>query len=193
MAIRRTDRMRLARLAGPRLREERHAVEERVALRKRLSFFGRVAILLAVEEVDPESTCIAERYREVEVALATIPDTPELEKADAAHMARSGARWSEDWQPRPRYQPPPRVEEPIRSAIERLMMRYRTDLSDSDVTKMSAFELYAWCLSRHGETYEEAAAECKKAAKDLLLRLDGLPDDAESDDSERAHLAQQSQ
>ena len=41
---------------------------------------------------------------------------------------------------------------------------------------MSAFDLYTWCLSRHGETYEEAAAECKKAAKDLLLRLNNLPD-----------------
>jgi hypothetical protein len=33
MAIRVSDRRRLAALADPRLREERHAVEERVALR----------------------------------------------------------------------------------------------------------------------------------------------------------------
>jgi hypothetical protein len=182
MAIRVSDRRRLAALADPRLREERHAVEERVALRKRLSFFGRVAILLAVEEVDPESTCIADRYREAKAALAAIPDTPELEKADAAYLARSDGRWNEDWQPRPRYQPPPCVAEPIKSAIERLMMRYCTDLRDSDLTKMSAFELYAWCLSRHGETYEEAAAECEKAAKDLLLRLNNLPNDPTQED-----------
>jgi hypothetical protein len=182
MAIRVSDRRRLAALADPRLREERHAVEERVALRKRLSFFGRVAILLAVEEVDPESTCIADRYREAKAALAAIPDTPELEKADAAYLARSDGRWNEDWQPRPRYQPPPCVEEPIKSAIERLMMRYCTDLRDSDPTKMSAFKLYAWCLSRHGETYEEAAAECEKAAKDLLLRLNNLPNDPTQED-----------
>jgi hypothetical protein len=193
MAIRRTDRMRLARLAGPRLREERHALEERVALRKRLRFFGHVAILLAVEEADPESTCIADRYREAEAALAAIPDTPELQKADAAYLARSDGRGSKDWQPRPRYQPPPRVEEPIKSAIERLMRRYRTDLRDSDLAEMSAFDLYAWCLSRHGETYDEAAAECEKAAKDLLLRLDRLPDEAEPADSQRADLAQQPQ
>jgi hypothetical protein len=193
MAIRRTDRMRLARLAGPRLREERHAVEERVALRKRLRFFGHVAILLAVEEVAPESTCIADQYREAEAALAAIPDTPELQKADAAYLARSDARWSEDWQPRPRHQPPPRVEEPIKSAIERLMGRYRTDLRDSDLAKMSAFDLYAWCLSRHGETYAEAAAECEKAAKDLLLELKAELDDPETDDPEGADLAKQSQ
>jgi hypothetical protein len=185
--------MRLARLAGPRLREERRAVEERIALRKRLGFFGRVAILLAVEEADPESTCIADRYREAKAALAAIPDTPELAKADAAYLARSAGRWSEDWQPRPRYQPPPRVEEPIKSAIERLMRRYRTDLRDSDLTKMSAFDLYAWCLSRHGETYDEAAAECEKAAKDLLLRLDRLPDDPTEEDIERALSAEENQ
>jgi len=185
--------MRLARLAGPRLREERHALEERVALRKRLRFFGHVAILLAVEEADPESTCIADRYREAEAALAAIPDTPELQKADAAYLARSDGRGSKDWQPRPRYHPPPRVEEPIKSAIERLMRRYRTDLRDSDLAEMSAFDLYAWCLSRHGETYDEAAAECEKAARDLLLKLKAERDDAESGDSERAYLAQQSQ
>ena len=193
MAIRVSDRRRLAALADPHLREERHAVEERVALRKRLSFFGRVAILLAVEEVDPERTCIADRYREAEAALAAIPDTPELEKADAAYLARSDWRWSEDRRPGPRYQPPPRVEEPIKSAIERLMSRYRTDLRDRDLTKMSAFDLYAWCLSRHGETYEEAAAECKKAAKDLLLRPDKLPHDRTEGDIERALSAEENQ
>jgi hypothetical protein len=193
MAIRVSDRRRLAALADPCLREERYAVEERVALRRRLRFFGRVAILLAVEEVDPESTCIADRYREAKAALAAIPDTPELEKADAAYLARSDGRWSEDRQPRPRYPPPPRVDEPIRSAIERLMRRYRTDLRDSDLTKMSAFELYTWCLSRHGETYDEAAAECKKAAKDLLLRLGQLPDDPTEEDIERAPSAEENQ
>jgi hypothetical protein len=193
MAIRVSDRRRLAALADPRRREERHAVEERVALRKRLSFFGRVAILLAVEEVDPESTCIADRYREAKAALAAIPDTPELEKADAAYLARSDGRWSEDWQPRPRYQPPPRVEEPIKSAIERLMGRYRTDLRDSDLTKMSAFDLYTWCLSRHGETYDEAAAACQAAAKDLLLRLDQLPDDPTEEDIDRVLSAEENQ
>ena len=193
MAIRASDRRRLAVLADPRLREERHAVEERVALRKRLRFFGRVAILLAVEEVDPESTCIAERYREAEAALAAIPDTPELETADAAYLARSDRRWSEDRQPRPPHQPPARVEEPIRGMIERLMMRYRTDLTDSDLTKMSAFALYAWCLSRHGETYDEAAAECKKAAKDLLLRLNKSPNDPTEEDIERALSAEENQ
>jgi hypothetical protein len=193
MAIRVSDRRRLAALADPRLREERHAVEERVALRKRLRFFGRVAILLAVEEVDPESTCIADRYREAKAALAAIPDTPELEKADAAYLARSDGRWNEDWQPRPRYQPPPRVEEPIKSAIERLMRRYRTDLRDSDLTKMSAFDLYTWCLSRHGETYEEAAAECKKAAKDLPLRLTNVPDDPTQEDISPVLSAEENQ
>jgi hypothetical protein len=50
MAIRVTDRRHLAALAGPRIGEERHAVEERVKLRDRFSFRLFVVILLDIEE-----------------------------------------------------------------------------------------------------------------------------------------------
>jgi hypothetical protein len=189
MAIRHTDRRRLARLAGPCLREERHALEERVALRW---FFLRVAILLAAEEVDPETTCIAERYREAEAALAAIPDTPELAKADAAYLARSDARWSDEGRPRRRYEPR-RLEDPAKSAIERLMSRFRTDC-EINFADASPMELYAWCLSRQqGESYEEAAAAAQKTAKNLLLRLGLLPHDPAAADIERADLAEETQ
>ncbi len=168
MAIRRADRARLARLAGPRLREAHDAVEDRAKLRNKLCFFRRVALLLAVAEVEPESTCIARRLHEAEAALAAIPDTPELAKADEAYLACLDTRSIDDWQT-PRYRPPPRVEEPIKSAIERLMTRYRTDLTDIDLATHSPFELFAWCLSRHGATYDEAADKARKAAEDLLL------------------------
>ena len=187
MAIRRSDRARLARLAMPLVAAKRSEVEERVKLRDRLSFCLRVAILLAVEEVDPESTCIVQRYREAEAELAAIPDTPELEKADEEYLVRWDASWIDDWQPKPRYRPP-RVEEPIEREIERLMKRYRTDLKDSDLTKMSAFDLYAWCLSRHGAIYNEAAVECEKAAENLLLLLDESPEDATEEDIEQSIL-----
>ena len=192
MAIRRTDRLRLARLAGPRLREARDAVEERVRLRNRLCFFRRVALLLAVAEVDPERTCIARRLHEAEAALAAILDTPELAKADEAYLACLDTRSIDDWQT-PRYRPPPRVEEPIKSAIERLMTRYRTDLTDIDLATHSPFELFAWCLSQHGESYDEAAAAAAKAAENLLLRFDAERDAAAPADAERADLAEQTQ
>ena len=176
MAIRRADRARLARLAGPRLREAHDAVEDRAKLRNKLRFFRRVALLLAVAEVEPESTCIARRLHEAEAALAAIPDTPELAKADEAYLACLDTRSIDDWQT-PRYRPPPRVEEPIKSAIERLMTRYRTDLTDIDLATHSPFELFAWCLSRHGPTYDEAADKARKAAEDLLLLIDELPND----------------
>ena len=143
MAIRRTDRLRLARLAGPRLRDARDAVEERARLRHRLCFFRRVTLLLAVAEVDPERTCIARRLHEAEAALAAIPDTPELANADEAYLARLDTRSIDDWQTTPRYRPPRRVEEPVKSAIERLMTRYRTDLTDVDLATHSPVELYA--------------------------------------------------
>jgi hypothetical protein len=192
MAIRRADRARLARLAGPRVWAERHAVEERVKLRRRLSFCLRVAILLAIEEVDPESTCVMRRYREAEAELAAIPDTPELEEADEAYRARLDTRSIDDWQT-PRYRPPPRVEEPIKSAIERLMTRYRTDLTDIDLATHSPFELFAWCLSRHGATYNDAADKARKAAEDLLLLIDELPNDPTPDDPARTDLIEEHQ
>jgi hypothetical protein len=189
MAIRRADRARLARLAGPRLREAHDAVEDRAKLRNKLCFFQRVALLLAVAEVEPESTCIARRLHEAEAALAAIPDTPELAKADEAYLACLDTRSIDDWQT-PRYRPPPRVEEPIKSAIERLMTRYRTDLTDIDLATHSPFELFAWCLSRHGATYDEAADQARKAAEDLLLLIDELPNDPMLDDPARAGLVE---
>src|SRR5205085_8190126 len=138
MAIRRTDRLRLARLAGPRLREARHAVEDRARLRNKLCFFRRVALLLAVAEVEPESTCIARRLHEAEAALAAIPDTPELAKADEAYLACLDTRSIDDWQT-PRYRPPPRVEEPVKSAIERPMPRYRNRLPDINLAPKQPF------------------------------------------------------
>ena len=193
MAIRRTDRLRLARLAGPRLREARHAVEDRAKLRNRLCFFRRVALLLAVAEVDPERTCIARRLDEAEAALAAIPDTPELAKADEAYLACLDTRSIGDWQTTPRYRPPRRVEGPVKSAIERLMTRYRTDLTDIDLATHSPFELFAWCLSRHGATYDEAADKARKAAEDLLLLIDELPNDPTPGDPARAGLVEEHQ
>ena len=72
------------------------------------------------------------------------------------------------------------------------MKRYRAG-GEIDVATAPAFDLFAWCLSRHGETYDEAAAECKKAAKDLLLRLGQLPDDPTEEDIERVLSAEENQ
>ncbi|TMJ56542.1 MAG: hypothetical protein E6G85_00855 [Alphaproteobacteria bacterium] len=193
MAIRRTDRLRLARLAGPRLGEARDAVEDRAKLRNRLCFFRRVALLLAVAEVDPERTCIARRLDEAEAALAAIPDTPELAKADEAYLACLDTRSIGDWQTTPRYRPPRRVEGPVKSAIERLMTRYRTDLTDIDLATHSPVELFAWCLSQHGESYDEAAAAAAKAAENLLLRFDAERDETAPAAAERADLPEHTQ
>ena len=107
MAIRRSDHRRLARLAGTRIWAERHAAERRVELSRCLTFYRRVALLLAVEKVDPESTCIVRKLRETEAALAAIPATPELDGADEECLAHWDASGIDDWQPEPRYRPPP--------------------------------------------------------------------------------------
>jgi hypothetical protein len=190
MAIRRSDRVRLAELAGPRIWPRRIEVERRVRLREHLSFCVLVGALLAIEDVDVETTCIARELRDAQAELDAIPDTDELEEADEAYLARTS--WVDDWQPRPRYRPP-LVDEPIERDIERRMKRYRTDLKDRDLAKMSVIDLYAWCLSKHGETYAEAAAAAQKAAANLLLRLDELPDEPTDEDIERALLAEENQ
>lgn len=190
MAIRRSDKVRLAELAGPRIWAKREEVEQRVKLRDHVSFCILIGALLTIEGVDGETTCIARELRDAEAKLAAIPDTDELDEADDAYLARTS--WVDDWQPKPRCRPP-LVEEPAERDIERRMKRYRTDLKDADPTRMSAFELYAWCLSKHGETYAEAAAAAAKAAEDLLLRLDALPDEPTQQDIEQALSAEENQ
>jgi hypothetical protein len=194
MAIRRSDRARLARLAAPRVHARRDEVERRVAQRQSLAFLECVAMLLAIEGVDPETTCVVPRLREAEALLAAIPDTQELRRADEAHLARADTRRIDaEWERKRRYRPPPREDKTFRSEIERLIGRYRTDVREIDFATRSPMELYAWCLSRHGASYDEAAADIATAAKDLLLLLDGLPDDAAPEDIERALLAAENQ
>lgn len=61
------------------------------------------------------------------------------------------------------------------------------------VTTRSAMELYAWCLSRHGASIDEAAENIEKAAADLLLIVDRLPEDPTDEDIEQALLAEADQ
>ena len=194
MAIRPSDRRRLARLAMPLVWAERHAVERRVELRRWVEIFSLIGALLAIEDVDPESTCLMDRLREAEAELAAIPDTPALRRADEAYLARADTSWvDEEWQRGRRYQPPPREAKTLASEVQRLIGRYRTDIPDKDLAKASPMELLAWCLSRHGATIEEAAADIAKAAEDLLLDPEALPDDAAPGDPERADLDEENQ
>ena len=194
MAIRANDRRRLARLAAPRILAQRDAVERRAGLREQRDFFEGVAMLLAIEGIDPQTTSVAIRLRDAEAKLAAIPDTPELEKADEEYLASADTRWIDEEQEKGRrYRPPAREEESFESEIERLMGRYRTDRRETDLTKASPLELYAWCLSRHGATYDEAAADVARTAQDLLLVLEALPEDATEDDIERALSALENQ
>src|SRR6266446_2186620 len=168
MAIRPSDRRRLARLAMPLVVARRDAVERRVGRRALVAEFELICMLLAIEDVDPESTCVPGRLREVEAALAAIPDTPELRRADEAYLARADTSWvDEEWERGRRYRPPPREEKTTASEVQRLIGRYRTDVTDKDLANASPMELLAWCLSRHGATIQEAAADIAKAAEDL--------------------------
>lgn len=194
MAIRPNDRRRLARLAAPRILAQRAAVERRAGLREQRDFFENVGMLLAIEGIDHETTSLAIPLRDADAALAAIPDTPELEKADAEYLASADTRWiDEEHEKGRRYRPPAREEKTFASEIERLMGRFRTDQRETDLTKASPIELYAWCLSRHGATYAEAAADIAGTAKDLLLILEALPEDATDDDMERALSALEDQ
>ena len=172
---------------------ERHAVQKRQSLRGNVAFFELIGALLLIEGVDPESTCLMRCLGEAEAALAAIPDTPALRRADEAYLARVDTSWiDEEWERGRRYRPPPREEKTLASEVQRLIGRYRTDC-DIDVVKASPMELLAWCLSRHGATIEEAADDIAEAAEDLLLELEALPDEAAPGDPERADLSQENQ
>src|SRR5207302_7468764 len=113
--IRRNDRRRLARLAMPLVWAERHAVERRVELRRWVEIFSLIGALLAIEDVDPESTCLMDRLHEAEAELAAIPDTPALRRADEEYLARADTRWvDEEWERGRRYRPPPPTSPRVR-------------------------------------------------------------------------------
>ncbi|HEV8030769.1 MAG TPA: hypothetical protein VGP42_07105 [Stellaceae bacterium] len=189
MAIRRSDRARLARLAASRVHARRHEVERRVGRRQSLAFCEYLRSLLLIEGVEPETTCVMKYLREAEAELAAIPDTPELRRADEDYLARTDTCWiDQEWERKRRYRPPPREEKTLGSDVERLLGRYRTDC-EIDFATASPMELLAWGLSRHGATIDEATGNIEKAAEDLLLRLDELPDDATQEEVERALLA----
>jgi hypothetical protein len=178
----------------PLVAARRGAVEHRDELRQRVGMFELICLLLLLEEIEPESTCLIRRLREAEAELAAIPDTPALRRADEEYLARVDTGWvDEEWERGRRYRPPPCEETTPASEVQRLIGRYRTDITDKDLAKASPIELLAWCLSRHGATIEEAAGDIAEAADDLLLFLDELPDDAAPDDPERADLAEENQ
>jgi len=89
MAIRPNDRRRLARLAMPLVSARRDEVNHRVELRKSVDFFEHLQGLLRLERIDPERTCAMGHLREAKATLAAIPDTPELQRADAEYLARA--------------------------------------------------------------------------------------------------------
>jgi hypothetical protein len=194
MAIRPNDRRRLARLAMPLVYARRDEVNRRMELRASLRCSEHVHALLLLEGIDPESTCVMRRLREVEAKLAAIPDTPELEEADEAYLARADTGWiDEEWRRGRRYRPPPREEKTFASEVERLIGRFRSDIREIDSVQASPIELYAWCLSKHGASFDEATENVAEAAQDLLLLVEGLPEDATPEDIERALLGEENQ
>jgi len=179
MAIRRNDRRRLARLAMPLAYARRDEVMRRVRTRESLAFYESLCGMLRLEGIDPEKTCVVGGLRAVEAWLAAIPDTPELRRADDDYLARVDTGWiDEEWRRGSRYRPPPRDEKTFGSEVERLIGRYRADPRERDFAACSPMELYAWCLSRHGASIAEAAENIAEAAQDLLLLVEGLPEDA---------------
>ena len=194
MAIRRNDRRRLARLALPLVSARRDEVMRRVGLRRSVGFFEHLEVLLRLEGIDPEGTCVMPRLRETEATLAAIPDTPELRRADDDYLARADTGWVDrEWDRGRRYRPPPHEEKTFESEVERLIGRYRADLRERDFAACSPMELYAWCLSRHGASIAEATENIAEAAKNLLLLVRDLPEDAAPEDVERALLAEENQ
>lgn len=194
MAIRPNDRRRLARLAMPLVYARRDEVNRRMELRASLRFSEHVHALLLLEGIDPEGTCVMRRLREVEAKLAAIADTPELQQADEAYLARADTGWIDaEWERGHRYRPPAREEKTFGSEVERLIGRFRSDIREIDLVQASPIELYAWCLSKHGASFDEATENVAEAAQDLLLLVEGLPEDATPEDIERALSGEENQ
>jgi hypothetical protein len=155
MAVRRSDRRRLARLAAPRVAARLYAVEHRRSLRSTVAMGETIRGLLEALNIEPAGTH-AIRYAEGAAAeLAAIPDTPELRQADTEYCERRDTGWiGQEWG-RGRYRPPIETKT-VADELKRLIKLYR-ERPAIDLAQASMYETYAWCLFRCRIAIEAAA------------------------------------
>jgi hypothetical protein len=124
---------RLGRLAAPARHTEISVAHHRCALRARAAIGAAVRNCLVHAGIDPARAVMLLVADEAEAELAAIPDTPELERADAAVAA--GAADSD-----------PDAVSRFRTKMHDLVRRYREG-DEIDPARASLAELHAWCLA----------------------------------------------
>jgi hypothetical protein len=146
--MRRPRDRRLARLGARVVDAEMAEIHHRSGLRATATIGAAVRCALAAEGIDP---AIATRLREAdaaEAALAAIPDTPELQRADSDHEA-SGPAGGGD------------ALDDFAAETRRLAKHYEAN-SEIDLATAPLADLFAWCLSRR-------TIELHRSGDDLLL------------------------
>jgi len=125
--------VRLGRLAAPARHAEISAAHHRSALRARAAIGAAVRDCLMHAGIDPARAVMLLVADEAAAELAAIPDTPELERADAAVTA--GAADSD-----------PDAVSRFQANMHDLVRRYREG-DEFDPARASLAELHAWCLT----------------------------------------------
>ena len=125
--------VRLGRLAAPARHAEISAAHHRSALRARAATGAVVRDCLVHAGIDPARAVMLLVADEAAAELAAIPDTPELEQADAAVVARAA---DSDPDALSRFQ----------AKMHNLVRRYREG-DEFDPARASLAELHAWCLA----------------------------------------------
>ncbi len=126
-------KVRLGRLAAPARHAEISAAEHRRALRARAAIGAAVRDCLMQAGIDPARAVMLRVADEAAGELAAIPDTPELERADAAIAAGAGHRG-------------PDGDSRFQAKMDDLVRHYREG-GEIDPARASLAELHAWCLA----------------------------------------------
>ncbi len=134
--MRASHKKRIARLIAVLDDAERRAVNERCDLALEAVMYGDIRAAMERRGIDPGS---AWALRQIEPRLAKLPDSPELEAADAA--------WLEAY----REDQPPDEEDPLEwlaDELWRIGQRY-LDGSQPDFRFAPLMELWAWSLIQY--------------------------------------------
>jgi hypothetical protein len=131
--------------AAARIKPEQEAARHRQSLRYYVKFQRRMREFLALMGIDPALATALRRGEEAEAELAEIPDTPELEAADAAILPPQNSNVDD------------KAYRECLANFDRMVEFYRSG-EQPDFADASPIELWAYCIAAAKEAWGDEAA-----------------------------------
>src|SRR5215472_13739898 len=146
--MRRDLKRRLARAemaAAAIIKPDQEAARHRQKLRDCVQFLQRIRRFLVLMGIDPAVATALHRGEEAAAELAAIPDTPELEAADAALLLSQNRNVDE------------KADRECWAKIDQMVERYRSGELQPDFVRASPVALWAYCIAAAKEAWGDEA------------------------------------